>query len=113
MSPELLINLVGNANGNRRVRVENSTLELTERRALKSNGDDPADGIQGEAFSHQGALRKPVGAVDEETALIVCTLLHNRKQDLIHSCEQTDLARETRLHCQFLFPAGITNKTPN
>lgn len=70
-------------------------LELTERRALESNGDDPADEIRGEGFSHQGDHCKPVGAADEETALIVCTLLHNRKQDLIHSCEQTDLAKET------------------
>lgn len=50
----------------------------------------------GERVFHIKVLTaKPVGAADEETALIVCTLLHNRKQDLIHSCEQTDLARET------------------
>lgn len=60
-----------------------------------NNGDDPVDGIQGDGFSHQGALCKAVQAMDEETALIVCTLLHNRKQDLIHSCEQANLAKGT------------------
>lgn len=39
-----------------------------ERRALESNGEDPADGIQGEGFSHQGAHWKPLGAGDEENS---------------------------------------------
>lgn len=52
-------------------------------------------GAQGEGFSHQGARCNHVGELDEKAALTACSLLLNRKQDLIRSCEQTDLAKET------------------
>lgn len=70
-------------------------------------------GAQGEGFLHQGAHRKQARAVGEETGSECVLPAAQQKRDLMRSWEQTGFAKETGLHCQFVFPAGITSKTPN